>query len=87
MIEGPNKRYQIAISAFHWILGRSLNEAAYNTYRAGVMEIRIAGCSCRRPQLLFDQIYINTFFSHSIGLSVFLIFQTTTSRFEKWGGR
>ena len=57
MIEGPNERYQIATSAFHCILSGSLNVAAYNTYRAGVMEIRIAGSSCRRLQLLFDQIY------------------------------
>ena len=49
------------------------------------MEIRTAGFSCRRPQLLLDQIYI--FFLHSIGPSVFFIFKTTTSRFEKWGGR
>ena len=58
MIEGPNERYQIATSAFHCILSGSLNVAAYNTYRAGVMEIRIAGSSCRRLQLLFDQIYL-----------------------------
>ena len=49
------------------------------------MEIRTAGFSCRRPQLLLDQIYI--FFLHSIGPWVFFIFKTTTSRFEKWGGR
>ena len=36
------------------------------------MEIRTAGSSCRRPQLLFDQIYI---FSHSIGPSVFKPFR------------
>ena len=58
MIEGPNERYQIATSAFHCILSGSLNEAACNTYSAGVMEIRIAGSSCRRLQLLFDQIYL-----------------------------
>ena len=49
------------------------------------MEIRTAGFSCRRPQLLLDQIYI--FFLHSIGPWIFFIFKTTTSRFEKWGGR
>ena len=58
MIEGPDERYQIATSAFHCILSGSPNEAACNTYSAGVMEIRIAGSSCRRPQLLFDQIYL-----------------------------
>ena len=58
MIEGPDERYHIASSAFHCILSGSLNEAGYNTYGAGVMEIRIAGSSCRRPQLLFDQIYL-----------------------------
>ena len=58
MIGGPNERYQIATSAFHCILSGSLNESAYNTYSAGVMEIRIAGSSCRRPQSLFDQIYL-----------------------------
>ena len=57
MIEDPNERYQIATSVFHCILRGSLNEAAYNTYRAGVMETRMAGSSCRRLQLLFDQIY------------------------------
>ena len=66
MIESPNERYQIATSAFHCILSGSRNEAAYNTYSAGVMEIRIAGSSCRRPQVLLDQIY---FFLHSIGPS------------------
>ena len=55
MIEGPDERYQIATSAFHCILGGSPNEAAYS---AGVMEIRIADSSCRRLQLLFDQIYL-----------------------------
>ena len=58
MIDGPDERYQIATSAFHCILSGSPNEATYNTYSAGVMEIRIAGSSCRRPQLLFDQIYL-----------------------------
>ena len=58
MIEGPDERYQIATSAFHCILSGSPNEAAYNTYSTGVMEIRIAGSSCRSPQLLFDQIYL-----------------------------
>ena len=58
MIEGPDERFQITTSAFHCILSGSPNEAAYNTYSAGVMEIRIAGSSCRRPQLLFDQIYL-----------------------------
>ena len=58
MIEGPDERYQIATSAFHCILSGSPNEAACNTYSAGVMDIRIAGSSCRRPQLLFDQIYL-----------------------------
>ena len=58
MIEGPDERYQIATSAFHCILSGSLNEAACNTYSAGVMEIRIAGSSCRRLQLLFDEIYL-----------------------------
>ena len=57
MIEGPNGRYQIATSAFHCILSGSLNEAAYNAYNAGVMEIRTAGSSCSRPQLLLDQKY------------------------------
>ena len=58
-IEGPNERYHIATSAFHCILSGSPNEAAYNTYSAGVMEIRIAGSSCRRPQFtLCDQIYL-----------------------------
>ena len=42
------------------------------------MDIRIAGSSCCRPQLLFVQIYS---FPHSIGPSVFLSVQTTTSRF------
>ena len=60
MIEGPDERYQIVTSAFHCILSGSLNEAAYNTYSAGVMEIRIAGSSCRRPQLLFDQFFFHT---------------------------
>ena len=55
---GPDERYQIATSAFHCILSGSPNEAAYNTYSAGVMAIRIAGSSCRWPQLLFDQIYL-----------------------------
>ena len=50
VIEGPDERYQIATSAFHCILSGSPNEAACNTYSAGVMEIRIAGSSCRRPQ-------------------------------------
>ena len=54
----PDERYQIATPAFHCILSGSPNEAACNTYSAGVMEIRIAGSSCRRPQLLFDQIYL-----------------------------
>ena len=58
MIEGPDERYQIETSAFHCILSGSPNEAAYNTYSAGVMEIRIADSSCRRLQLLFDQIYL-----------------------------
>ena len=57
MIEGPDERYQIATSAFHCILSASPNEAACNTYSAGVMEIRIAGSSCRQPPLLFAQIY------------------------------
>ena len=39
MIEGPDERYQIATCALHCILSGSPNEAAYNTYRAGVMEI------------------------------------------------
>ena len=39
MIEGPDERHQIATCAFHCILNESPNEAAYNTYRAGVMEI------------------------------------------------
>ena len=38
-MEGPDERYQIATCAFHFILNESPNEAAYNTYRAGVMEI------------------------------------------------
>ena len=76
MIEGPDERYQIATSAFHCILSGSLNDAAYNTYSAGVMEIRIAGSSCRRPQLPFDIFFP----SHLIGPSVF-IFETTASRF------
>ena len=67
MIEGPNERYQIATSAFRCILSGSRKEAAYKTYSAGVKEIRTAGSSCRRPQLLLDQIYI--FFLHSIGPS------------------
>ena len=58
MIEGPDERYQIATSLFHCILSASPNEAAYNTYSVRVMEIRIAGSSCRRLQLLFDQIYL-----------------------------
>ena len=58
MIEGPDERYQIATAAFHCILGGSPNEAAYNTYSAGVMEIRIADSSCRQLQSLFDQIYL-----------------------------
>ena len=53
---------KFATSAFHCILSRSLNEAAYNTYSAAVMEIRIAGSSCRRPQLLFN----NFLFSHTL---------------------
>ena len=57
MIEGPDERHQIATSAFHCILSGSLNEAACNKYSAGVMKIRIAGSSCHRLQLLFDQIY------------------------------
>ena len=69
VIEGPDERYQIATSAFHCILSGSLNEAAYNTCSAGVMEIRIAGSSCRRPQLLFG----NFFSSHLIGPSVFYL--------------
>ena len=60
VIEDPNERYQIATSAFHCIHSGSLNEAACNTYSAGVMEIRIAGCSCRRPQLLFDNFFFLT---------------------------
>ena len=43
-----------------------------NAYSAGVMEIRIAGSSCRRPQLLFDQF---SSFSHSIKPLVFFIFR------------
>ena len=58
MIEGLDERFQISTSAFHCILSGSPNEAAYNTYSAGVMEIRIADSSCCRPQLLFDQIYL-----------------------------
>ena len=58
MIEGPDERFQISTSAFHCILSGSPNEAAYSTYSAGVMEIRIADSSCCRPQLLFDQIYL-----------------------------
>ena len=58
MIEGPDERFQISTSAFHCILSGSPNEAAYNTYSAGVMEIRITDSSCCRPQLLFDQIYL-----------------------------
>ena len=57
-MEGPDELYQITTSAFHCILSGCLNEAAYNTYSTGVMEIRIAGSSCRRPQLLFYQIYL-----------------------------
>ena len=79
MIEGPDERYQIATSAFHCILNGSLNEAAYKTYSAGEMEIRTAGSSCRRPQLLFDQIYF--FFSYTRSDARFFIFQTTTSGF------
>ena len=75
MIEGPDERYQIATSAFHCI--PSLNEAAYNTYSAGVMEIRIAGSSCRRPQLLFDNFFFLTL-DRTLG---FFIFDTTTIRF------
>ena len=48
------------------------------------MEIRTAGFSCRRPQLLLDQIYI---FSYTWSDPRFFIFKTTTSRFEKWWGR
>ena len=33
-------------------------ERSCHTYSAGVMGIRIARSSCRRPQLLFDQIYL-----------------------------
>ena len=58
MIDGSDERYQIATSAFYCILSGSPNEAAYNTYSAGVMEIRIVDSSCRRPQLLFDEIYL-----------------------------
>ena len=76
MIEGPDERYQIATSAFHCILSGILNEAAYNTYSAGVMEIRIAGSSCRLPQLLFGN-----FFSPTRSDPRFFIFETTTSRF------
>ena len=46
------------------------------------MEIRTAHSSCRRPPP-----WSNFFSSHSILPSVFFIFQTTTGRFEKWGGR
>ena len=58
MIEGPNQRYQIATSAFHCILSGSLNEAAYNTYRAGVMEIKmqallVAGCNYSLIKYIF----------------------------------
>ena len=53
-----DERYQIATSAFHCIPSGSPNEAAYNTYSAGVMEIRIAASSYRRPLLLFDQTYL-----------------------------
>ena len=60
MIKGPDERYQIATSAFHCILSGSPNEAAFNTYSAGVMAIRIAGSSCRRPQLLFDNFFFLT---------------------------
>ena len=67
---------KFATSAFHCILSRSLNEAAYNTYSAGVMEIRIEGSSCRRPQLLFN----NFLFSHTRSDPRFFIFETTTSR-------
>ena len=58
MIEGLDERFHIATSAFHCILSGSLNKAACNTYSQGVMDIRIAGSSCCRPQLLFDQIYL-----------------------------
>ena len=76
MIEGPDERYQIATSAFHCTLSGSPNEAAYNTYSAGVMAIRIAGSSCRRLQLLFDQIYI---------LIITLGFDTAFLRIVKFG--
>ena len=58
MIEGLDERFQISTSAFYCILSGSRNEAACNTYSAGVMEIRIADSSCCRPHLLFDQIYL-----------------------------
>ena len=82
MLEGLNERYQIATSAFHCILSGNRNEAAYKTQIAGVMEIRTAHSSCHRPPP-----WSNFFSSHSILPSVFFIFQTTTGRFEKWGGR
>ena len=82
MIEGPKERYQIATSEFHCILSGSLNEAAYNTYSTGVIEIsiaaQIAGSSYLQPQLLFDQFFFFLTLDRTLG---FFIFQTTTSGF------
>ena len=78
MIEGPDERYQIATFAFHCILSGSLNEAAYNTYSAGVMAIRIAGSSCRRPHLLFGNFF---FLTLDRTLGFLSLRRLTTSRF------
>ena len=47
------------------------------------MNIRTADSCCRRPQLLLGQFFLLTL-DRALG---FFIFQTTTGRFEKWGGR
>ena len=67
VIEGPNKRYQIATSEFYCILSGSRNEAAYKTLSASVMEIRTAGSSCRRAQLLLDQMYFFLSLDRTLG--------------------
>ena len=81
MIEGPEECYQIATSAFHCILNGSLNEAAYNTYSAGVMEIRIGAPLVAGRNYSFDHFFF--FFTLDQTLRFFFIFQTITSTFEK----
>ena len=76
MIEGPNERYQIATSAFLVEIETKLptKRKLQAWWRLGLQTPLVAG-------RLVDQFF---FSSHSI---LPFIFQTTTGRFEKWGGR